>query len=175
MHVSLDGYIRAENNDNLSWIFNTYDDELKTWEVDLLWKAGLHVMGRNLYEEMAAYWPTSTEVYAAPMNEIPKAVFSRTLKTVDWKGTHIINGNVENEITLLKKEKGNDILLHGGAAFVHSLAKAGLIDEYNLIIHPVIHAGGLHLFSERMNLKLMSARSFPAGAILLTYEPVKPV
>ena len=59
MHVSLGGYVRAASGDVMDWVFRTYHDELKAWEVDLLWQAGTHIMGRRLYEEMAAYWPTS--------------------------------------------------------------------------------------------------------------------
>ena len=137
MHVSLDGYVRAGDGDVMDWIFRTYDDELKAWEVDLLWQAGTHIMGRRLYEEMAAYWPTSTEVFAPPMNEIPKVVFSRTT--------------------------------HGGAEFAQGLSRLGLIDEYRLIVHPVVLAGGLPLFKHQHDLKLLDARQFRGGAIALTY------
>ena len=83
MHVSLDGYVKATSGDVMGWIFRTYDNELKAWEVDLLWQAGTHIMGRRLYEEMVAYWPTSTEEFAPPMNEIPKVVFSKTMRQAD--------------------------------------------------------------------------------------------
>jgi dihydrofolate reductase len=169
MHVSLDGYVRAASGDVMGWIFRTYDDQLKAWEVEMLWKAGTHIMGRNLYDEMAAYWPDSTEVYAEPMNTIPKVVFSKTLKQADWVGTRIVNGDLAAEIARMKNEPGKDILAHGGAAFAKSLSKLGLIDEYRLILHPLVLSAGLPLFAEPADLKLQESTVFPCGSILLVY------
>lgn len=171
MHISLDGYVRAASGDVMDWIFRTWDDELKTWEVERLWQAGTHIMGRRLYEEMAAYWPSSTEVYAAPMNEIPKVVFSRSIERAHWKHSRVANGDAAEELARLKKEAGKDILAHGGAEFAQSLSRLELIDEYRLIVHPVILGAGLPLFKEAMDLKLLSVRSFPAGAVALIYAP----
>ena len=171
MHVSLDGYVRAAGGDVTGWIFRTYDDELRSWEVDLLWQAGTHIMGRNLYEEMAAYWPSSTEVFAPPMNEIPKVVFSRTLKRADWQGSRVFAGDVAEEVGRLKREPGKNLLAHGGAAFARSLSALGLVDEYRLVVHPLVLGGGLPLFTRPMDLKLLSTRSFPAGAIAMVYGP----
>ena len=170
MHVSLDGYARAAGGDVMGWIFRTYDDELKAWEVDLLWQAGTHVMGRRVYEEMAAYWPGSTEVYAPPMNEIPKVVFSRTMKRADWARSRVWNGDVAQEISRLKRDPGKDILAHGGPEFAQTLSTLGLIDEYRLIVHPVVLGAGLPLFKKPTDLKLLSTHAFPAGAVALTYE-----
>jgi dihydrofolate reductase len=170
MHVSLDGYIQAAGKDATDWIFDTYDDQLKDWEVDTLRQAGTHVMGRNLYYDMAAYWPNSTEVYAEPMNTIPKVVFSKTLKHAEWQGTRIADGNVAEELWRMKNEPGNYILVHGGAAFVQSLSKLGLIDEYRLIVHPVVLSDGLQLFAEPMKLKFKESIPFPGGSILLVYD-----
>ncbi|MBI1881234.1 MAG: dihydrofolate reductase [Chloroflexi bacterium] len=169
IHVSLDGYIRAASGDVMDWVFRTYDDELKAWEVDTLWQAGTHIMGRKLYEEMAAYWPTSTEDFAPPMNEIPKVVFSRTLKQADWSNSRVASGDLTEELARLKLEPGQDILVHGGANFVQSLSKLSLIDEYRLIVHPVALTSGLPIFAEVMDLKLLDSKAFPAGAIALIY------
>jgi dihydrofolate reductase len=170
IHVSLDGYIRSENEDNMDWVFRTYDDDLKGWEVESLWQAGTHIMGRNLYFEMAEYWPSSTEEYAEPMNTIPKVVFSKTLKHADWNNTRIASGDLAAEINLLKQETGNDILLHGGADFTHSLTKLSLIDEYRLIIHPVVLSAGLPLFTGPLDLNLVDSRIFPSGSVLMAYR-----
>jgi dihydrofolate reductase len=84
-----------------------FDDELSQWVVDeVLWKAGTHVMGRHTYEGMAATWPTSDAVFAAPMNEIPKVVFSRTLERTDWPETRIASGDLSEEISRLREEPG---------------------------------------------------------------------
>ena len=129
MHVSLDGYVKATSGDVMGWIFRTYDEELKAWEVDLLWQAGTHIMGRRLYEEMAAYWPTSTEEFAPPMNEIPKVVFSKSMRQADWAHSRNSNGDVEEELGCLQQESGTAILAHGGPEFAQSLSRLGLIFE----------------------------------------------
>ena len=170
MHVSIDGYVRAADGDVMDWVFRSFDDELKQWEVESLWRASAHIMGRKVYDEMAAYWPTSTEPYAPPMNEIPKIVFSRSITRAEWVNTQISNGDLEEEVKRLKQEDGKHILAHGGAEFAQALSARKLIDEYHLIVHPVALAGGLPLFTEVVNLKLASARIFPAGAALMIYE-----
>lgn len=169
IHVSLDGYIRAASGDVMDWVFRSYDDELQAWEVETLWQAGTHIMGRNLYEEMASYWPTSSEAFAPPMNEIPKVVFSTSMEHANWEHTRVAGGDVAGEIARLRQEPGKDILAHGGAAFAKSLSRLELIDEYRLIVHPVVLSGGLSLFDAAMDLDLLSTRSFPAGAVALIY------
>src|ERR687884_839252 len=107
---------------------------------------GLHLMGRNTYEEMAEFWPVSDDAYAAPMNEIPKVVFSRTLERADWADSRIARGDLAEEIAALKREPGKDMLAWGGAAFAQSLSNAGLVDEYRLILQPIALEDGLPLF-----------------------------
>jgi len=173
IHVSLDGYIRATGADPLGWMFRTYDEELRAWEVDLLRQAGVHVMGRVLYEEMAAYWPGSTEPWAPPMNEIPKVVFSKSLKEAPWRESRIADGDLAGEMAALKDEPGRDILVHGGAAIVRSLARLGLLDEYRFLVHPVVLGGGLALFHEQpLDLALVDSRRFPGGTVLMAYRPI---
>ena len=169
IHTSLDGYVRGSDDDTLDWVFNTYDDELQQWEVDGLWAVGTHIMGRNVYEDMADYWPTSNEPFAPPMNEIPKVVFSKTLQEATWRGTRIARGDLASEIEQLKREGGKPILLHGGPALTQALAELDMIDEYTVIVHPIVLAGGLPLFATPIDLKLLDAKVFPAGAVALTY------
>ena len=169
IHCSLDGYVRGPDGDVMDWVFQTYDDELQQWEVATLGAAGTHIMGRKLYEEMAAYWPTSTEPFAPPMNEIPKVVFSHTTTESDWNATQFASGDLAEEIERLKREPGKPILLHGGPTFIRALAERDLIDEYHILVHPVVLSGGLPLFTKPMNLKLLGSTAFPAGAVLLTY------
>lgn len=99
-------------------------------------------MGGVTYREMAAYWPASTSVYAAPMNNIPKVVFSRTLPSPDRPESRIARGDLADEIDTLR-EPGGDIMAHGGARFVQALSRQHLIDEYRLIIRPVALGSGL--------------------------------
>lgn len=168
IHTSLDGYVRGPDGAVMDWVFKTYDDELQQWEVDRLWAAGTHIMGRNLYEEMANYWPTLNEPFAPPMNDIPKVVFSKTL-TATWSGTRIASGDLAAEITQLRSEPGKPILLHGGPTLTRALAELDLIDEYTLIVHPTALAGGLPLFVKPIDLTLLDEKVFPAGAVALTY------
>jgi dihydrofolate reductase len=96
-------------------IFRSFDDQLIENMVELLWQAGTHIMGRVTYHDMAAYWPSSSEPYAPPMNEIPKVVFSRRPFRAEWAGTTVATGDLTDEIARLKREPGKDILAHGGA------------------------------------------------------------
>jgi len=168
MHVSVDGYVCTTTGD-VEWIFPDFDDELQKWEVERLWQAGCHLMGRALFEEMAAYWPNSTEPYALPMNEIPKVVFSKTLKTAAWGKTEIAAGDLAVEVASLKRKSGKDVVAHGGASFAQSLAKLNLVDEYRLLVHPIALGSGKPCFASRLGLHLVSMQKFPSGVVALTY------
>jgi dihydrofolate reductase len=169
MDMSLDGYVGPIDED-AEWIMRDFDDEFSQWIVDeVLWQAGTHVMGRVTYEDMAAHWPTATSVYAAPMNEIPKVVFSKTLTEAPWAESRIARGELGEEIRRLKEEPGKDILVHGGAKLAQSLSRAGLIDEYRLIMHPTARGDGDPLFGGAQDLRLIGSRVFDTGAVALTY------
>jgi dihydrofolate reductase len=130
---------------------------------------GLHLMGRNTYEEMAEFWPVSDDAYAAPMNEIPKVVFSRTLERAEWADSRIACGELAEEIAELKGEPGKDMLAWGGAAFAQSLSRHGLVDEYRLILQPVVLGQGLPLFKDLtapLRLELVDAQTYANGAAL---------
>ncbi|GAA0232329.1 dihydrofolate reductase family protein [Cryptosporangium japonicum] len=170
MSVSLDGFV-GRNDGDVEWIFPSIDEELQEWMVDLLGQAGAHLMGRVTYGDMAAHWPGSDEPYAAPMNEIPKIVFSRTLTEATWPTTTVLSGDLTGEITRLKAEDGDDLLAHGGAGFVRALIGRGLVDEYRLVIHPVALGSGLALFTAPTELTLVSSEPFPGGAMAVTYAP----
>lgn len=173
MSMSLDGFVGGPKGE-VEWIFPSFDDGVTAWLMDTLWSAGAHLMGSVTYGDMAAHWPTSSEPYAAPMNEIPKVVFSKALKQAAWTDSRVASGDLVEEIARLKREPGKDLLAHGGARFVQSLVKHGLIDEYRLLIHPVVLGSGLRLFPEReqpMNLRLVSSTRFDKGAIANVYRP----
>lgn len=173
MSVSVDGYVGASDGD-LSWIRPSIDAEVTDWLVAVLRNAGTHIMGRELYDVMAAYWPSATNPYAEPMNEIPKVVFSTTLKKADWQVSEIASGDLREEINRLKQAPGGYLLAHGGSGFAQSLVKLGLIDEYRLLVHPATLGSGLSLFSTRQNLKLIDCQRFGTGAVALTYQPAGP-
>jgi dihydrofolate reductase len=112
------------------------DSEQEEYGLARLRQVGTHIMGRVTYLEMARYWPTSTHVNAAPMNDIPKAVFSRTLREAPWQQTTIAAGDTAAEIARLKAEPGGPILAHGGTSFARSLIQLGIVDEYRFMVVP---------------------------------------
>ena len=168
--MSVDGYVGASDGD-VGWVFPSIDAEVTNWLVDVLRNAGTHIMGHVLYDDMAAYWPTSTEPHAAPMNEIRKVVCSKTLKRADWRSTEVASGDLQKEVSRLKQAPGGYILAHGGSRFTQSLVRLGLIDEYRLLVHPVTLGSGLPLFAAQRNLKLIDCTKFGTGAVALTYQP----
>lgn len=144
------------------------------WKVDGLGDAGTHIMGRVTYLEMAAVWPTSTEVFAAPMNDIPKVVFSTTLERADWPETRIARGDLTEEVNALKAEPGGMIIAHGGVRFVQELSRRRLVDEYRLLVQPGVVGAGQSVFGDQpavINLELVEATPFPSGALGLVYRP----
>lgn len=170
MSVSLDGFV-ADPDRKLDWLFGNPDAELTAATTDALSNAGVHAMGRATYLDMATAWPDSSAPQAAPMNEIPKVVFSQTLTEGSWADTRIANGDLADEVARLKAEPGKEILAHGGVRLAQSLASLRLIDEYRLRIHPVALGKGLPLFVERQRLTLHDTRRFPSGVVVHTYRP----
>jgi len=154
------------------------DQESRAWVVETLWNASLHIMGSRSFHDMAAWWPTSTDVFAPPMNQIPKAVFSRqgpailgkvnTSAALDeararagttqsaepqpgagsWAEAYVASGDLAEEIADLKAQEGKPIIAHGGVSFARSLIAQGLVDQFVLGVHPVALGKGLPLFSE---------------------------
>lgn len=198
MSMTLDGYVGGPDGE-IDWILRTLDPDASAWIEGTLWQAGAHLVGRRTYADMIGYWPTSTELLAAPMNAIPKVVFSRTgslarepttalrdatdaqhaaglIRTAaapGWDDTRVLGHDLAADIQALKTEPGKDLLAHGGASFARALVRHGLVDEYRLIVHPVVLGSGLALFggTEPFDLELIDAVRFPSGAQGLTYRP----
>lgn len=172
MDISLDGFVGTTDGD-VSWAVEDFGDPaLEEWMVAGLWDAGTHLMGRGAYDDMAPHWPTSQEVYAPPMNEIPKVVVSRTLTDPEWADTRVVSGDLATEIAALKADEGKPLLLHGGASLARELARLGLIDEYRLLVHPVALGEGLPLFAAPVRLRLTASRSFSTSVVASTFVPV---
>ena len=176
MGVSLDGFVaRPGRHGAGGWGLPREDPALKQRKLDWFQDIDLHLMGRNTYEEMAEAWPHSDDPYAAPMNDIPKVVFSKTLERADWRESRIAGGDLASEISQLKEEPGKDMLAWGGAAFAQSLSAAGLVDEYRLIHQPVALGDGLPLFkglAAPLRLELVDAQTYDTGAALHVYRPL---
>jgi dihydrofolate reductase len=176
MAMSLDGLVaRPGRHGAGGWGLPPDDPALKKRKLDWMLDIGLHLMGRNTYEEMAEFWPTSDDAYAAPMNNIPKVVFSSTLKRAEWPNSRIARGDLAEEIAALKRETGKDMMAWGGAAFAQSLSRLRLVDEYRLILQPVALGEGHPMFrglAAPLRLKLVDAQSYNTGTALHVYRPV---
>ena len=176
INVTLDGFC---NHDAM-----IADDEIHQHYNDLLHIAGALLYGRITYQLMESYWPDivknptgnkPTDDFAVLIDNIPKIVFSRTLKSVDWKNTTLKHELIKEEISGLKAEASKDIFA-GSPGLISALTQMNLIDEYQLCIHPVIVGKGLPLFKDirdRVELKLLKTKTFGCGAVLHYYEPGK--
>jgi dihydrofolate reductase len=179
MSVSLDGFV-AGPNDEIDWVFSTGGSAVKAWKLTSVSSAGVHIMGSRTFASMAAYWPSSTDVFAPPMNEIPKVVFARgglpatePAALASWRDARVASGPLADEIAGLKREGGKPIFAHGGATFAQSLVRANLVDEYRLTVHPVALGRGKALFATleaRTTLALVECTSFDGGAVGLVYR-----
>lgn len=175
MGVSVDGLVARPGRFGAGgWGLPPEDRALKQRKLDWFESVDLHLMGRATYNEMAEFWPVSDDPYAAPMNDIPKVVFSKTLERADWADTRIARGDLATEIANLKRQPGNEMLAWGGATFAQSLSALGLVDEYRLILQPVALGDGLPLFknlNEPLQLELVDAHTYKTGAALHVYRP----
>jgi dihydrofolate reductase len=179
--VSLDGYFAGENGD-LSWAHtrNSQDAEWKAFVADNAKAGGVLVFGRITYEMMAKYWPTpaalqNDPVVAERMNTLPKVMFSRTLDQASWNHTKLLKGDPATELRKLKQTPGQDMAIMGSGSIVSQLAPEGLIDEYQLVVIPVVLGNGRTLFEgvrEMLTMRPIKTRTFGNGNVLLCYEPV---
>jgi dihydrofolate reductase len=172
MGMSLDGFVASDRAHPGASV--PEDLELIAWKIKRVAAAGAHLMGRVTYQEMAGYWPHSTDAYAAPMNDIPKVVFSKTLSEAPWATSQIARGDLATEIAAIKEQAGPDVIAWGGATFAAALASRGLIDEYCLAVQPLALGRGQALFADipsALRLELTEARSFECGVVVLTYRP----
>jgi dihydrofolate reductase len=175
--VSLDGYF-ASPDGSLAW--HVVDDEFNTVARKQLDEMDTLLFGRVTYEGMASYWPTEAALtddpeIAAAMNHLPKVIFSRTLKTLDWNNSQLARDDLPEEIARLKAQPGKDMVIFGSGEVVSSLTRLRLIDEYRLFICPAVLGSGKSLFaglSDALNLELLKAQPFASGVVLLYYRPV---
>ncbi len=175
MSMSLDGFVGSLDGAT-PWMFGA-DQEAKDWVEETISNASLHIMGSRTFQGMANWWPTATDQFAPPMNQIPKMVFSRQGPAIlgaatpaaaldaararapgqpaqlqpgaeSWGQSRVAGGELAEEIAALKAQDGKPIVAHGGAGFARSLVAHGLIDRYALVVCPVALGKGLPLFSE---------------------------
>src|SRR5215475_7926459 len=165
MSVSLDGYV-APLDGSTDWIAAGRSDDALSWTVETVSNAAAHLVGAATYAGWASYWPGASGPFAKPMNEIPKVVFSNSLTSADWGDAEIAAGDLAEAITRLKQERSDGYLLaHGGTRFARSLVQTGLIDEYRLVIHPVVLGAGERIFTAPLKSEPKSTIAFSRGAV----------
>jgi dihydrofolate reductase len=159
------------------------DEEIHQHYNELLRNADTLLYGRITYQLME-YWPTvvknptgnkSMDEFAVTIDNIPKIVFSRTLKNVEWKTARLAKGDIKEEVLELRQQAGKDILV-GSPSLIVALAQLDLIDEYQLGVQPTVLGSGLPLFKnirDRIDLKLLKTKTFGCGAVILYYERTK--
>jgi dihydrofolate reductase len=160
------------------WHMQYLDDTFGEWVTKLIGESGGFLLGRRTYEIFAGYWPNAPEeeqVIAEPLNTKPKHVASRTLTgTLEWQNSSVLQGELPEAVTALKGEAGGDLLVIGSTVLVHSLIQHGLVDEFRLMIDPLLVGGGKRIFPDDgalRPLKLLDHQVTGTGAIIATYAP----
>jgi len=179
--ISLDGIIEdpggSEGSEHGGWSFRHPAPDGEQFKGDELRDSDVQLLGRVTYEGFAAAWPAMEEAtgdYGKKMNAMPKVVVSTTLTEPTWSNTTIISGNVADEVAGLKAQYDGDILVQGSATLAQTLAEHGLVDEYRLMVHPVVLGTGKRLFSGSAagtDLQLVDSRKVGPDVLLLTYRP----
>ena len=178
MLTSLDGFFEGPDK-NINW--HNINEEFNQFAIAQLNTVDTLLFGRVTYEGMASYWPTPTAVendpvVAGKMNSYPKIVFSMTLSSVQWENTRLIKENFVEEVLKLKKQPGKDLIIFGSSDLAVTFIEHGLIDEYRIMVNPVVLGGGKSLFKglrNKLQLKLLKTKTFNSGNILLYYESAK--
>ncbi len=172
MFITLDGVMEAPNQ----WSFQFGSKEQQMYKYDELFACDALLLGRVTYQGFAAAWPNmpGTGDYGVRMNSIPKYVVSTTLQEAEWNNSRIIRNNVSEELSILKQQTGQDIFIFGSSTLVNSLMQYDLIDEYRLMVFPVIVGSGKRLFQDvnaKKSLRLIDTKTFTSGVVVLSYQP----
>ncbi|GAC1378200.1 MAG: dihydrofolate reductase family protein [Ktedonobacteraceae bacterium] len=175
-YVTLDGVM--EDPGGGGWSFPFWNEEAAKYKFDELFASDALLLGRVTYEGFAKAWPAMKDElgFADRMNSLPKYVVSTTLSEGTWNNTRVIKEYVVEEIAALKQQPGLDILVGGSAELVHTLMRHGLVDEYKLMIHPIVVGKGKRLFKDgidRRIMKLAETKSFSSGIVILIYRPTQ--
>jgi dihydrofolate reductase len=173
-YLSLDGVFEEPGR----WSGPFFNDEAGQFKWKELQESDALLLGRNTYEGFAAAWPNmpGTGEFGEKMNRMPKYVVSSTLDRVEWAGSKLITGSLFDEISKLKKQPGQDLLLSGSGQLFNALAQENLVDLYRFMLHPIILGKGKRLFADgvdRRVLTLTETKAFKAGIVVLEYVPEK--
>lgn len=177
--VSLDGVMEdpggAEKFVHGGWTMPYWSDEIGKFKLDELFSSDALLLGRVTYQGFAATWPSRTDEagFAQRMNSLLKYVVSTTLDKADWNNSHLIKNGIAKEVSKLKQRPGQDIMVAGSNTLVHTLMQHDLVDEYRLLVYPVVLGSGKRLFSDanKATLKVVETKMFRSGVILLRYQP----
>jgi dihydrofolate reductase len=176
--VTVDGYFAGAGGD-ISW--HNVDEEFQELAKAASNSGNTLLFGRVTYELMAGFWSTpealkNDPIVAKGMNESPKIVFSRTLEKADWNNTKLVKNDMIGAVRKLKDGSGKDLTVLGSGSIVSQLAEAGLVDEYQVLLNPVVIGRGKTMFegvTKKLPMKLTKTRVFGNGNVLLTYEPAR--
>lgn len=181
MIVSLDGFIEGPHRE-LDWFLDG-DPQFEQYCDEMIDSVGLALYGRRSYELMLDFWPDAERnprspadlAFARKMNALPKVVLSRTLEHAAWNNTRIVSDRVAETLTELKRQPGKPIVAWAGAGLVSTLSRLGLVDEYRVIVHPVLLGKGTPMFQgieDRQQLRLVRTTQLGSQLVVLCYEPV---
>src|SRR5262245_15470355 len=171
--VTVDGFFSGPNGE-LDWFVQ--DEEGDKFANELLDSVDAILYGRTTYQMMAGYWLHASGSFAEQTNRLPKLVFTSTLEETpwgEWDNASPVKGLLADEIAKLKDEPGGDLVIYGSGSVVQALSRLGAIDEYRLVVNPVLLGAGRPLFdglAERRNLKLIESVGWPSGCVALTYH-----
>jgi dihydrofolate reductase len=182
MWVTLDGCIAGPNGE-MDWVAQHFDEAMGKYEDEVVSAADTLLLGRVTYESFAGSWPKvpdnpsaseGEKAYARKLNAMRKIVFSRTLEKVEWNNSTLMKEILAEEIEHLKQQQGRDILIYGSASIVQALTNLGLIDEYQLLVYPIVLGSGKPLFqgiTSRVHLNLVKTEAPGSGIARLYYQP----
>jgi dihydrofolate reductase len=173
-YVTLDGRVDGVRD----WAVPYDDDGAAKYHTDLLMNSDGLLLGRKTYELFAAIWPSrSGELpYVDKLNSMAKYVASTTLEDLEWENSQLIEGDVAEGVAQLKQQPGQDLVMYGCHDLMHSLLERDLVDEYRILVQPVLLGKGRSFFkdgAERVNLDLVDTAVIPSGVSILTYQPVR--
>jgi dihydrofolate reductase len=175
--VSIDGVMEAPGGEegyrHTNWVGERMDEAWVQFKVEEVEAHEVLLIGRVTYESFAGAWPDREGPIAEKFNAMPKYVASTTMRTAEWNNTTVLGGDALPAIAELKRQVLGDILVHGSRTLVNGLKARGLVDEYRLLIFPVVLGSGRRLFDETddaLPLTFVEARPFPNGALLATYR-----